>query len=306
MCTIADIDQDGGYEVMVGSQDGNLYCINADTGMEEWRFPTGNKMQTNPVIVADINNDGEYEAVCWNGNDLAAGTPGYIFAVTFYGTELWRWPYPLVDEEVALSNAIGDVDGDGGLDIAFQYDGGMGVVDIGGGSPVTKWVKNVTEWYEEGLLPAKAVNNDFSSYHLIADIDGDGQQEILWQLPYPIVTDATTGELEAYFWQDYFRSGDRVEDGSWWGDVDGDGISEWICHVQGSSVTVQCLTMGGKFPSDAWYPELYHCAYPVETQIQQDWLKMPAAYSNSLWFPMSEATLASLALFGLAILMRRR
>jgi hypothetical protein len=81
----------------------------------------------------------------------------------------------------------------------------------------------------------------------------------------------------------------RQESGGWWGDVDGDGISEWVCEINGNShpqTQLYCLTMDGKFPARAYWPEYYHCAYPAEYQIEQNWLLLKGSYSNSLHFPI--------------------
>jgi hypothetical protein len=36
--------------VYVGSDDGNLYCLNADSGDKEWEFETGNYVRSSPVV----------------------------------------------------------------------------------------------------------------------------------------------------------------------------------------------------------------------------------------------------------------
>jgi hypothetical protein len=66
------------------------------------------------------------------------------------------------------------------------------------------------------------------------------------------------------------------------------------------------ITMNGKFPADAWWPEYYHSALPADDQQDADWLKLKAAASNSMWFPMPEASLMSmLALLGVGLIKRR-
>ena len=147
------------------------------------------------------------------------------------------------------------------------------------------------------------------SYQLIADIDGDDEQEILWLAPFPIVTDGATGELESYYFNDLLHVGSRQENGGWWGDVDGDGVSEWICELNGNSqreTQVYCLTMNGRFPAKSPWPEYYHTSYPAEYQNQLDWLVLKSAYSNSLWFPIPEMLgLGYLSAFFFPVLRRR-
>lgn len=179
------------------------------------------------------------------------------------------------------------------MDLVLVSEPGMFCLDIAGEGATVKWYTNVTAWSEEGVLPPGAVSRYWDSYQLIVDFDGDNELEILWLAPYPIVTDAATGALEAFFWHENLIVDTRAENGGWWGDVDGDGESEWICELREYGdhwfgTRVFCLTMNGKFPSGSPWPEFYHCAYPGKYQDEQDWLTLKAAYSNSLWFPIGE------------------
>jgi len=293
--TISDIDRDGHYEVTWACQDFNLYCMDAETGTEKWRFNTGANMENNANIVIDVNEDGEYEALCW--------TWGQVYAVSCLGKEVWRLDLPRVSN-IRLRDPVGDVDGDGSLDIAIMSEDALYLYDIGGAAPVKRWEINLTKWSAEGRFGgAKAVATAWSSYHLIADINGDGKQEILWLVPFPMVTDAQ-GNLLAYYYNSNVQDGARAENGGWWGDVDRDGISEWIVELNGKShpqTGVYCLTMDGKFPADSWWPEYTHSAYPAAYQAEQTWLEVKGAYSNSLWFPMDES-LWSAFLFSWGIL----
>jgi outer membrane protein assembly factor BamB len=302
--TICDIDRDGEYDVLWASQDFNVYCISAQTGSEKWRFNTGANLQTNQVIVADVNKDGEYEAIVWN--DLCQ-----VFCISFFGTEVWRWDNPKgLQGRICICQAMGDVDGDGSMDMAIMSDVGAYVIDIGGASPKTKpYSCNFTDMSLKGTIPAGATMAGFSSYQLIADIDGDNNQEILWLAPYPIVMDGKTGAIEAYYLNDNVMTGARQESGGWFGDVDKDGKSEWIVELNGKShpqTMTYCLTLNGKFPADSPWPEYYHSAYPASYQNAQSWLTLKASASNSLWFPMPEVLLPAIAaMIGVALLRRK-
>jgi len=300
--TISDVDRDGEYDVTWCSQDFNLYCISAKTGAEKWRFNSGANMQTNANIVVDVNKDGEYEVLIWND-------AGQVYAVSFFGTEVWRLQLPR-PAYIRLRQPIGDVNGDGTFDMPIICEDALYLYDIGGAAPIKKWEINLTKWSAEGKFGgAKAQASGWSAYHLIADINGDGKQEILWLAPFPIVTDAD-GNLLAYYYNPHIQDGARQENGAWWGDVDKDGKSEWICELNGKThpqTQVYCLTMNGKFPADAWWPEYTHSAYPGPYQAQQGWLKLKAAYSAGLWFPIPEVLLPSiLAMFGLVLAWRRK
>ena len=277
--TIADTDRDGTYEVLWASQDHFLYCMDADTGEEEWRFDSGADMHTNPCFVADVNDDGDYEIVIWNNAPVSS-----VIVVSFYGTEIGRWDEPR-KADIKLTPAMGDVDYDGHLDMALMSDSAIYVIDLA--TMTTKWERNVTEWSAEGKLPQGVEVSNWSNYPLIADIDGDSVLEVLWVAPYPIVTDATTGALEYYYLNKHVHVGVRQENGGWWGDVDGDGVSEWIVELDGWShqeTQLYCLTAGGSFPAESPWPEYVHSAYPADYQAGQEWLTLKGAYSKGCWF----------------------
>jgi len=280
--TIADVDQDGSYEVLLACQDHRVYAYSADNGEVVWAFDTGSGMQANPVIVADVNRDEEYEVLAWTDSPMSG-----VICLTRDGSEVWRWVQPR-EGRIRLCQALGDVDDDGGLDMVIMSSEGVFCIDIGGSSPSTRWEANLSGWVEEGRLPPGARPHYMSSYQLLADIDGDDSLEVLLLAPYPIVLDAETGELEAYYLNQYVGVNSRQENGAWWGDVEGDGFSEWICELDGKwdpQTQLYCLTMEGAYPAKSPWPEYYHSALPPIHQAERG-LSLISAYSNSLWFPI--------------------
>ncbi len=288
--TIADVDRDGRYEVLWASQDHKVYCIDAERARLEWKVDVGSNMKRQPPIVADVNGDGEYEVIVWS--DAYMLRSGSVHCLTFYGRSLWNWSLP-EPGNIRMCQALGDVDGDGHLELVLNSDVGGYALDVSGSEPVVKWHVNFTELGSKVAGLNGLANNAYSSYQLIADFDGDGVEEVLWLSPFPVVVDGRTGQVEAYYRNDYIAVNRRAEDGGWWGDVDRDGKSEWIADLNGnthSQSMLYCMTLGGSFLADAWWPEFSHCAYPGEYQKSCSWLKLKAAYSNSLWFPMEEFT----------------
>ncbi len=298
--TIADIDQDGEFEVLWVSRDHNLYCISATDGAFSWSFDTGADIRSNPVIVADVNKDGEYEALVWND-------AGRIYCINPYGVQNWVWELP-ISGRIRICQAMGDVDEDGSVEMAIMSSVGMFCIDIGGAIPLTKWGIDqpaIDNWVNQGQIPEGAGVHQYSSYQLIVDIDGDDLLEILWEAPYPIVTDAATGMLEAYYWNEHLRAGFhpdapgtywRAENGGWWGDIDEDGVSEWIVELQGwthEETQIYCLTLGGSYPAKASWPEYSHSALPPMYQRIQG-LSLISAHSNSLWFPIGTDRITAL------------
>ena len=239
----------------------------------------GANMQTNPVIVADVDNDQQYEALVWTDPPSSS-----VIVVSSKGEELGKWREPY-NGSIRLGQAMGDVDGDGSLEICLMSSNGGFLVDLS--SLALRWWLNFTELSEQGHIPAGACNSHWSPYQIMADIDGDQNLEVLWLTPYPVITDAQTGEIEAFYTNQYITPDTRQENGGWWGDVDSDGESEWIVELSGRDDTetmVYCLSMNGVFPAESPWPEYHHTAYPAPYQQEQEWLTLKSAYSNSLWF----------------------
>jgi outer membrane protein assembly factor BamB len=311
--TIADFDKDGVYEVVIGSNDQYVYCYDGNTGKEEWRFDTGAWMDEVSIIVADINNDGDYEILAYNDPEVSA-----VICLSFYGMELWRWTAP-PGTNFRVGQAIADVDEDGILDMVLSTDTGHYCIEIGGATdtipPKLKWEINCTKWGQEGKIPAGAAGNMRSPYQLVIDIDGDDKLEAILisngpNVTIPIVVDAATGELEAYYYNEHIK-GRYGCVGVWSGDVDGDGESEYIFAAEGNTHPESqryCLTLHGKWPAKAPWPEMFHSALPESDQLAADWLTLKAKGSNSVFFPIvpvPEFALGGvLALLGL--LARRR
>ena len=293
--TIADIDQDGEFEVLWTSLDQHVYCASARDGFEEWRFDADSAVAWSPVVVADLDLDAEYEALVWT-----EGLGSSVICLSSIGEEIWRWTHPRLGTDIRMCQAMGDVDGDGSLDLAVMTQDNAFLVDLGVGGPLTRWELNFTQLAESGVIPPGAVSWRWSSYQIICDFDGDGGLDVVWLVPYPVVVDGVTGTAKAFYLNDHIATNIWSDNGAWWGDLDGDGSSEYLCEIEGKSYArtlIYCLTMSGRFPAESPWPEYYHTAYPAEYQQQQDWLTLKSAYSNSLWFPIAESNATCLLCF---------
>ena len=109
-----------GTRALVGCDDGNLYCLDADTGAELWTYNTNNVVQSSPLVAGDRVYVGtaDGEAVClylsngslawaassgfivaspalWNGTVYFADQYGGLCALdTVTGEEVWKDTFP--------------------------------------------------------------------------------------------------------------------------------------------------------------------------------------------------------------------
>jgi hypothetical protein len=106
---VADLDGDGKPEVIwsdyrivvVGGEDGaNRWIVNNPGGGRAWPDP----------VVADVDEDGQLEIVAAHAN-------GYVSVLRANGTPQTGWPRQATSNELR-SLAVGDVDGNGDLEIA--------------------------------------------------------------------------------------------------------------------------------------------------------------------------------------------
>ena len=187
---IADIDGDGENEIVMGHQDGVLRAFEAD-GTLKWSSPaipgvnTGCNAQTtasaidSSPAVADLDQDGTAEIIVGVGSTWVSNQNGGVIAFDgVSGAIEWRtalgvdhgsvWDNTSVPdgwcEGVFASPAVGDVDGDGQLDVVFAgFDWNVWAVDHTGaplhGFPV---VTDDSIWSSPALF----------------DVDADGDLEI--------------------------------------------------------------------------------------------------------------------------------
>jgi outer membrane protein assembly factor BamB len=160
--SFADIDMDGKPELVIGSYDGYIYCINGEDGSVKWSA-TSNSYYPYvgaPTSIADLNNDGNLEVVFVNDEIVAA--------VSDTGSVIWDYPIPGYATSFRGA-AISDINEDGILDVVFGTSDGDVIVLSGiDGSEI--WTYDLATLY----------GNDFEIDHgpVIADFDGNGKLDI--------------------------------------------------------------------------------------------------------------------------------
>ncbi|XP_074271530.1 protein DEFECTIVE IN EXINE FORMATION 1 [Silene latifolia] len=104
--TVADLDNDGNLDILVGTSFGLFYVLDHHGKVRE-KFPLEMAEIQGAVVAADINDDGKIELV-------TADVHGNIAAWTAQGKEIWETH---VKSRVPQGPTVGDVDGDGHTDI---------------------------------------------------------------------------------------------------------------------------------------------------------------------------------------------
>lgn len=104
---IADVSNDGILEVVVGSDDGYLYCYSGMDGKEVWSFYAGGEIKSSPAA-ADVDNDGSKEVII-------CASSGYIYCLSGdSGNPIWQYQ---TEGSINSPPAIANVDGHPGLEI---------------------------------------------------------------------------------------------------------------------------------------------------------------------------------------------
>jgi hypothetical protein len=111
--TLLDIANDNELEILVGSDDGYLYCLNAN-GSLYWEYETG-EVKSGPLAI-DIDHDGKKEI-------LATSMDGNIYCLSNEGKLKWKVS---TGESIYSSPTIAEIDGDGELEILVgSYDNSL-------------------------------------------------------------------------------------------------------------------------------------------------------------------------------------
>lgn len=135
-----DIQGDASPEIVVSLNDGFVYAFSADAD-EIWRFNfTHGKavMYASEVTVADLNQDGSPELLFTTYGDPDVGDSGYLLILGADGSLLHdvSLPDPGYNGNgngAPAAPAVGDLDGDGQLEILVQtFDHGMDVFTVPG------------------------------------------------------------------------------------------------------------------------------------------------------------------------------
>jgi hypothetical protein len=240
---VADLDGDGVKEIIFGSRDKYLYVWKGDGSSFSPAFPKyTNAAIVSAPAVADVDNDGELEIIVAAGDQNTGSSSRKVHVYNLDGTELSGWPkVATFSKDTSSSPAIGDVDGNGGLDVVvadangwiYAWEGSTGVSLPGWPVQTEAGVKGTTG-YTIRCGPT------------LADIDGDGFVEIL-------VGDEG-GRIHGYNHDGSLLAGFPIRTngyirgsiGAW--DLDGDGLFEFFAMSQDTNIYV--WKYSGAFSTD--------------------------------------------------------
>ena len=177
-----DVDGDGRHEIFIGADatfgatpcgGGRYWSLDWQNGslVVLWTKCTGESFKSSTAI-GDIDGDGRMEAIIGGGDFYGHPDGRRVFAWHIDdGSALPGWPIQ-VSDVVYASPALGDLDGDGIDEVV-----------------VTSWDERVYAYHGDGslywsahpTLPSDSVPRDgmFFGSPVIADLDGDGDQDVL-------------------------------------------------------------------------------------------------------------------------------
>jgi len=212
--SLADLEGDGGLEVVVGSDDGKVYAWRAD-GTAVWAEPpaTGDRISSSPAL-GDLDGDGDLEVIVGSESGDVYAWHHDGAAVTLLGSP--GWPRS-TGAAVYSCPALGDLDGDGDPEVLIGSSDSKVYAWHHDGTTVTfpdapGWPQGTAGWVNSS--PA------------LGDLDGDGSPEV--------VVGSNDGRVYAWHYDGtpvdgWPKSTGWIVDGSpALGDLDGDGDLEVV------------------------------------------------------------------------------
>ena len=241
---VTDIDDDGRKDVIFFSDGGTVRAYDAASGSSKWTFWAGSYVKPASITLAgnaaDVDGDGKKEVVFGARDAPPDDTYFYdnhlmIFVLSHTGSLQKRWQPSWANPLTYTHPVLVDVDGNGVKDILMQD---WNTIGHKPGSWEKLGPAHVFAFRHDGTeLWMTTLDNSWSNDDLaVADVDGDGKQEVLaigynggmdgmWYL------DLRTGAKESHVG---VGSGWQILRGPVAGNLLGDGKTSWAASADKS------------------------------------------------------------------------
>jgi outer membrane protein assembly factor BamB len=200
---VADVDEDGRYEIVLGTLNGDVFCFNAEDGSICWQINLGTRgaIQSGPNIL-DPDADGKLDVVVaqYGGDNRVYALKGVD------GSSLWYADLP--QDRMYSGGSFADIDEDGQPEIVIGSCDGNVYMFNG----------------EDGSLGwSYSTDNDIYAPTSIADLNNDGHLEIIFVSDNVVGVLSHTGSL---IWS--YAAGGPIFRGTVVSDMDGDNIFDVV------------------------------------------------------------------------------
>ena len=277
---IGDIDRDGHLDVMmVNNLGGEIVWFRNPTGgaSRTWarRAVTLDQPHAYDVALGDFDNDG----------DLDAAASGYVNnRVCWYenpGAEPGAWTRHLIDAEMIEARAVsvGDVDGDGRLDIMASAVGKRGLPPAGGNGSQVAWYRNTArggtlEWGKQVIEKEMRA----AVHGHLQDLDQDGDLDVVMAHGMRTDVDPVISRHQVVWYEQLPTRGGRLQ----WqrhtvgrlpfafeariADLDGDGDQDVVATAWSKGDRVMWFENPGD-PRGAWRPHTLRIHFRAANQV---------------------------------------
>ena len=230
---VIDYDADGVVEVFYSENGGWLNILEGSTGRELRDVFVGS-IGTMPKFL-DVDNDGVMDIIVGSISFEPNPTLTCLNGRTFF--PIWSYKGNF---SVGLDPAIGDLDGDGYLDVVIRSGGGGGWGGIPWPWPDWKWAFGdhviAINTSSGEVMWDRRLPHSYSRYHvpIVCDLNNDGIMEVIvtndseWnERPLLTILDGATGSvLEEFKFRNHEDERVSVDGNTLVGDWDGDGYPE--------------------------------------------------------------------------------
>jgi len=263
-----DINNDRNLEIVFGSQDEYVYCVN-NLGTEQWKFRTDDEVIASPAI-ADINGDSRPDIII-------TSTDGQVYCLNDDGTVIWNYT---TGGAISLSPMVVDINEDGNLDIlvssqdSYLYcldtlgqqqwnythggylDSQIVVGDVDNDNDleiILLWALGILQVDKNGHQEIENSNFDsninINIEPLLVDLDNDSQEELLFMEGGDglFCLDSNTFSYHWYVFDLSYSSSSLSSIVA--ADINYDGLAEILCSAQKPGSTTEgliyCYDSGG-------------------------------------------------------------